>query len=692
MNDGAFGINLNPDPVSTDAPNIVTNPNILMIMADQLRVPQLWLKQTQQSTFDSLAPNITFLRQNSHQFTNFFVAAQDCTPSRATLLTGLYAPQTGMFATQDGANHGPDLNTGFPTFGNALHDIAGYNKNNILWFGKWHLFNYGTSSTITDLMPTFGFNTGRNGQILYPSTNGSPLGSANEGNNGYVSSPETAYYLGSDQAIYNDFLNNWTNNPPSEPWFICVSFVNPHDITYYPGFFYPVENSSEGTQGVPFNPNNSSDETDFVPGSNTSLSPALFTTAPAGWNHEKTSALNAKSIDQAGATSDSANFLQPYFQNDETDAYCHLPNGHAAPPVLGEVHESDYIPFLNWYYYMIVQVDQLIGLVLEQFIPGYSAQGSNTTTKTAIVFLSDHGDYAGSHGLRAKGGAVYDEVLRVPLYVSTPGKKGATVLNQMCSMVDVFRLVVELALGSTTYAWGSDPAYPAYKDQAQNQSLLSFIEAPSTPETRYFTGSDGNQYAFILTTTDETYVDAQHWNNNQTNINCLLRNHVMCMRTKSYDDLSSPASAYTGAKLAIYSKWLYSPPSFAAPIVDGTSYTESDPTWIVQDYEYYDYPNYSNRNETGNDYVNAYNAVDENGVAGSGVAAQQLLSDMSTALGNLQIRTAGGTIISPASGYVATLLTSPLQGVYNGSPLSQATVAGITAWYTWAQGVLGCSS
>jgi arylsulfatase A-like enzyme len=684
MNDGAFGINLNPDPVSTDAPNIVTNPNILMIMVDQLRLPQLWLNKGQQSSFDSLAPNITFLRQNSHQFTNFFVAAQDCTPSRATLLTGLYAPQTGMFATQSIAattNPEPDLNTGFPTFGNALQGIAGYTPNNILWFGKWGLSNYNFGAGFTDKMHLYGFNTGRVGEILYPSTNGSPNGSGNEGNNGYLGSPDTAPALGCDAAIYSDLNSNWSVTAGS-PWFTCVSFVNPHDITYYPGFFYPVENSSEGTQGDPHNPNNSLDITDFVPGSNTSLSPALFTTVPSGWNFEKTSVLKAKSVNQSGTTSDPANFLQPYFQNDETDAYCNLPNGHAAPTVLVK---ADYISFLNWYYYMIVQVDQQIGMVLAQFIPGYSAQGWNTTSKTAIIFLSDHGEHGGSHGIHTKGGAVYDEAIRVPLYVSTPGKKGATVLNQMCSMVDVFRLIVELALGSTTYDWGGDAVY---KDQAQNQSLLSFIEAPSTPETRYFTGSDSNQYAFILTTADETYVDTQHWNGGVSNINCSLRNHVMCMRTKSYDDLGSPASAYTGGKLAIYSKRLYSPSTYAAPIVDGTL---GGTDLIVQDFEYYDYTNYSNRIETGNDYVNALTAVDENGVVGSGAAAQQLLSDMSTALGNLQIKNAGGTI-SPASGYVATLLTGPLQGVYEGTALSQVTITGITAWYAWAQTLLGCTS
>lgn len=41
-------------------------------------------------------------------------------------------------------------------------------------------------------------------------------------------------------------------------------------------------------------------------------------------------------------------------------------------------------------------------------------------SNTVVVFTSDHGEYAGSHGLRGKGAAVYDESIRVPLYIRDP--------------------------------------------------------------------------------------------------------------------------------------------------------------------------------------------------------------------------------------------------------------------------------
>ena len=36
------------------------------------------------------------------------------------------------------------------------------------------------------------------------------------------------------------------------------------------------------------------------------------------------------------------------------------------------------------------------------------------------MFTSDHGEYGGSHGLRGKGGGVYEEGIQMPLLVKDP--------------------------------------------------------------------------------------------------------------------------------------------------------------------------------------------------------------------------------------------------------------------------------
>ena len=125
----------NPPCTGTYVSN-TTIPNILPIMVDQLRSPR-WVPTTGgQAYLDTLTPNIAQLRNHSAIFSNYFTAATKCTPSRATLLTGLYSQQTAMFITADAANV-PTLQTGYPTFAAALTQaLLGYTTT---WIGKWHL-------------------------------------------------------------------------------------------------------------------------------------------------------------------------------------------------------------------------------------------------------------------------------------------------------------------------------------------------------------------------------------------------------------------------------------------------------------------------------------------------------------------------------------------------------------------------
>ena len=48
-------------------------------------------------------------------------------------------------------------------------------------------------------------------------------------------------------------------------------------------------------------------------------------------------------------------------------------------------------------------------------------EDSGAWDDTVVIFTSDHGDMCGSHGLRSKGPFVYDEIMRVPLYMRVPG-------------------------------------------------------------------------------------------------------------------------------------------------------------------------------------------------------------------------------------------------------------------------------
>ena len=62
------------------------SPNILVVMVDQLRAPQ-WFQTGALAA--GLMPNLAQLRSGGVSFASHYTAANDCSPARGTLLTGL---------------------------------------------------------------------------------------------------------------------------------------------------------------------------------------------------------------------------------------------------------------------------------------------------------------------------------------------------------------------------------------------------------------------------------------------------------------------------------------------------------------------------------------------------------------------------------------------------------------------------
>ncbi len=68
------------------------------------------------------------------------------------------------------------------------------------------------------------------------------------------------------------------------------------------------------------------------------------------------------------------------------------------------------------YYGMVSLMDREIGRVLDA-LDRLGLAGS-----TLVVFTTDHGHYLGGHGLRAKGAFQYEDAIRVPFLVRCPGR------------------------------------------------------------------------------------------------------------------------------------------------------------------------------------------------------------------------------------------------------------------------------
>jgi arylsulfatase A-like enzyme len=181
-------------------------PNILVILLDQLRAPA-WAPAS--LALDALLPNIAALRSESVSFEGHYTASNDCSPSRGTLLTGLYSHQTGCMIT--GRSR---LSSGFPTWGTLLREL----DYETTWWGKWHLNPNARAS-----LEPYGFSGG-----TYPSPNGAP-GQGTE----------------IDPTIVDQFEDWFDQESGNGPWCTTVSLVNPHDVAWWYRFTSEIPGESE---------------------------------------------------------------------------------------------------------------------------------------------------------------------------------------------------------------------------------------------------------------------------------------------------------------------------------------------------------------------------------------------------------------------------------------------------------------
>ncbi len=105
-------------------------PNILVVFTDQQRWDTICAVG---SNFAAKTPNMDFLAREGVVFENCFCTAPICSPSRATMMTGLFPSQAGMPGNLYAPC--PPLSPTIPTIGHYAHR-AGYET---VYHGKWHM-------------------------------------------------------------------------------------------------------------------------------------------------------------------------------------------------------------------------------------------------------------------------------------------------------------------------------------------------------------------------------------------------------------------------------------------------------------------------------------------------------------------------------------------------------------------------
>ncbi len=303
-------------------------PNLLFIFTDQQTIHAMsaagnpWVQ----------TPAMDSLCRIGVRFEQSYCADPVCGPSRGSLVTGRLPHETGV--NFNGEPPDPSIET----LGERLR-TAGYRT---VWGGKWHLpesYPLRNYAGQTDTVPGF--------ELL-------PF---------YDPTMEWGWGRGDDtDGPLADAAVRFLRRRQDEPFFLSVSFHNPHDICYYP------------------------------------LNPALFPPLPhpdAAPPLPPNAAINPN---------------EPEYVRD-----CRERTYYGS-----EIHKTRDWSDAQWrayryaYYRMTERVDRQVGRVLAAL--EYAGLEENTW----VVFTSDHGDGVGAHRWAAKL-SLYEESTCVPMIVARPG-------------------------------------------------------------------------------------------------------------------------------------------------------------------------------------------------------------------------------------------------------------------------------
>ena len=352
---------------------MTTQPNILMIVTDQEYAHQ-------PVPAGYVLPNRDRLHARGVTFDNHHATTTVCTPSRSVMYTGRHTPHTRMF---DNTNFAwiDDMKAdpvGLPTIGHLLRAQGYYT----VYKGKWHLSEFPAGDT-RDAMEPYGFSEYQE----WGDAQGGPM-------DGLLKDPKTA-----DEAV--DWL---TKRAPkvatTQPWFMTVNFVNPHDVMYF---------------------DTDAEEMVHVKG----MFP-IFSAPDTPLYHQKwQTTLPASFFDDLEGQ-------PPAVRNYKR--LCDVYYGRIPMDRRDMWHNH-----VNYYLNCMLDVDRHIGAVLD------ALEATGQADNTVIIFVSDHGEMGGAHHLRQKGSVAFKETVNVPLVIVDPRRPGGVRTDAVGSHLDLVPTILAYA-------------------------------------------------------------------------------------------------------------------------------------------------------------------------------------------------------------------------------------------------------
>ncbi|MCY4022380.1 MAG: sulfatase-like hydrolase/transferase [Anaerolineaceae bacterium] len=164
-----------------------------------------------------------------------------------------------------------------------------------------------------------------------------------------------------------------------------------------------------------------------------------------------------------------------------------------------DMSERDHRLLRAAYWAMVDLIDEQVGRMLA------ALERTGQLEDTIVIFMSDHGEMLGDHGIYLKGPCFYDPAIQVPLIVSQPGTIAPGVCEDLTELVDLAPTLLEAA---------GEPVWPGMQGRSL-WPLLTGQGEPAAPRedvySEYYNampwhGSPGPQLTMLRTKTHKLVV------------------------------------------------------------------------------------------------------------------------------------------------------------------------------------------